>query len=58
MKLAVPMHLDEKLKNNLLTELQTIILPAARSIDTIENKNWDNEESNFLVSRNYSSPII
>ena len=57
-KLAVPMQLDEKLKNNLLTELQTIILPAARSIDTIENKNWDNEESNFLVSRNYSSPII
>ena len=58
MKLAVPMQLDEKLKNNLLTELQTIILPAARSIDTIENKNWDNEESNFLVSRSYSSPII
>jgi len=57
-KLAVPMQLDEKLQNNLLTELQTIILPAARSIDTIENKNWDNEESNFLVSRNYSSPII
>ena len=40
MKLAVPMQLDEKLKNNLLTELQTIILPAARSIDTIENKNY------------------
>jgi len=58
MKLAVPMQLDEKLKNNLLTELQTIILPTARSIDTIENKNWDNEESNFLTSRNYSSPII
>ena len=57
-KLAVPMQLDEKLKNNLLTELQTIILPSARSINTIENKNWDNEESNFLVSRNYSSPII
>ena len=57
-KLAVPMQLDEKLQNNLLTELQTIILPAARSIDTIENKNWDNEESNFLTSRNYSSPII
>lgn len=57
-KLSVPLQLDQTIKNNLVTELQTIILPAARSIDTIENKNWDNEESNFLVSRNYSSPII
>ena len=57
-KLCVPMQLDEGMKNNLISEYNQVILPQARSIDTLENKFYDSEESNFIISRYNNSPII
>ena len=57
-KLSVPLQLDLKMQNNLIEEYNTTILPEARSVDTLENKYWDMEESNFITSRYNNSPII
>ena len=57
-KLSVPMQLDQVMQNNLIQEFYQIILPNARSTDTLENKYWDMEESDFILSRYNESPII
>ena len=57
-KLAVPMQLDQVMQNNLIDEYENIVLPAARSVDTLENKYWEMEESDFLLSRYNEQPII
>jgi hypothetical protein len=50
-KLSVPMQLDQGMQNNLISEYNNFILPQARSVDTLENKYWEMEESDFLLSR-------
>ena len=57
-KLSVPMQLDQVMQNNLIREYNEVILPQARSVDTLENKYWEMEESDFLLSRYNQSPII
>ena len=57
-KLAVPMQLDQGMQNNLLQEFSSVILPQAKSIDAQENKWWDMEESNTLLSIYNTSPIV
>jgi hypothetical protein len=57
-KLAVPMQLDQVMQNNLISEYNNVILPEARSVDTLENKYWEMEESDFLLSRYNESPLI
>lgn len=57
-KLAVPMQLDQVMQNNLIQEYESVILPAARSVDTLENKYWEMEESDFILSRYNEQPII
>ena len=57
-KLSVPMQLDEQLQNNLIQEFTATILPQAKSIDAQENKWWDMEESDTLLSIYNKSPII
>lgn len=57
-KLAVPMQLDQVMQNNLIDEYESVILPAARSVDTLENKYWEMEESDFILSRYNEQPII
>ena len=57
-KLAVPMQLDQTMQNNLIQEYEGVILPAARSVDTLENKYWEMEESDFILSRYNQRPII
>jgi len=57
-KLSTPLQLDTKLTNNLIQELEQVILPQARSIDTFENKELALEESYWITSRNYDSPLI
>ena len=57
-KLAVPMQLDQVMQNNLIDEYESVVLPAARSVDTLENKYWELEESDFILSRYNQRPII
>lgn len=57
-KLSVPMQLDRAMKNDLIQEYNSVILPQARSVDTLENKYWEMEESDFLLSRQHESPVI
>ena len=57
-KLSVPMQLDAAMQNNLIKEYEQVILPAARSVDTLENKYWEMEESDFILSRYNEQPII
>lgn len=57
-KLSVPMQLDQVMQNNLIQEYYSTVLPNARSVDTLENKYWDMEESDFILSRYNESPII
>jgi hypothetical protein len=57
-KLSVPMQLDQGMQNNLLQEFSSVILPQAKSIDAQENKWWDMEESNTLLSIYNTSPIV
>ena len=56
-KLSTPLQLDNKLSVSLINELNEVILPQARSIDTFENQSWSNEQSNWMSSRYYQSPI-
>ena len=51
LKLAIPLQLEDNQAKSILQELETIILPAARSIDTFENKELLMEESNWILSR-------
>jgi hypothetical protein len=57
-KLSVPMQLDQVMQNNLIKEYIDVVLPQARSVDTLENKYWEMEESDFLLSRFNQSPLI
>ena len=57
-KLSVPMQLDQVMQNNLIQEYENVVLPAARSVDTLENKYWEMEESDFILSRYNEQPII
>lgn len=57
MKLVQPMQLDDSLHSKIQQELVGFLLPQARSIDTIENKFYETEISDWLYSRNYSSPL-
>jgi hypothetical protein len=56
LKLAVPLQLDDKQASMILMELEQAILPAARSIDTIENKELLTEESTWITSRYNDRP--
>lgn len=56
-KLSVPLQLDNDVANNLISELEQVIMPSARSIDTIENRDWSDEPSNWMSTRYYDSPI-
>jgi hypothetical protein len=57
-KLCTPLQLDNKMQQQLLGELETIILPQARSIDTFENKSWQSEDSEWIQSRYLGDAII
>lgn len=57
-KLSVPMQLDQDMQNNLITEYNEVILPNAKSIDTQENRYWEMEESDTLLSIYKTSPMI
>jgi len=57
-KLSVPMQLDQVMQNSLITEYQRVILPEARSVDTLENRYWQMEESDFILSRYNQQPLI
>tara|TARA_R100001510_G_scaffold54236_1_gene56712 strand:- start:2546 stop:3166 length:621 start_codon:yes stop_codon:yes gene_type:complete len=57
-KLSIPLQLESSVKNDLIEEYNLVILPQARSVDNLENKYWEMEESDFLNSRYYTSPII
>ena len=57
-KLSVPMQLDQVMQNSLISEYNRVVLPEARSVDTLENKYWDMEESDFILSRYHERPII
>ena len=57
-KLSVPMQLDQDMQNNLIKEYNEVILPNAKSIDTQENRYWEMEESDTLLSIYKTSPMI
>jgi len=44
--------------NNLIKEYNEVILPNAKSIDTQENRYWEMEESDTLLSIYKTSPMI
>jgi hypothetical protein len=56
LKLAIPLQLDDDQAGKILRELEQVVLPSARSIDTFENKELLLEESNWVVSRNIDTP--
>ena len=56
LKLATPLQLDDKQASMIIQELEQVILPSARSIDTIENKELLLEESTWIVSRSHTTP--
>jgi hypothetical protein len=56
LKLAAPLQLDDALVLKLTQELQQVILPQARSIDTFENKELLTSESSWIVDRQNSTP--
>lgn len=58
LKLCVPLQLNDDWSGRLQNELHNVVLPSARSIDTIENKELMLEESNWIISRDYDEPII
>ena len=55
-KLSVTLQLDVDWQGRLIDELYNVILPSARSIDTIENKELLLEESEWIAGRDYDSP--
>jgi hypothetical protein len=56
LKLAMPLQLDDKLVTKITQELELIVLPSARSIDTFENKELLTGESSWMLSRDNNSP--
>jgi hypothetical protein len=56
LKLAIPLQLDDKMAARILQELEQIVLPSARSIDTLENKELLTEESTWITSRYNDRP--
>ena len=57
MKLCTSLQLDDAWAKRINDELYGIILPQARSIDTLENKELLLEESSWLLNRNYDYPV-
>ena len=57
-KLATPLQLELTMSQALVKELEQVVMPAARSIDTFENSEYDTPESELLLSRFNQSPII
>lgn len=58
LKLCVALQLDDDWATRISNELHGIVMPQARSIDTFENKELMLEESDWILSRNYDTPII
>ena len=58
LKLCIPLQLNDDWAGRLQNELHNVVLPSARSIDTIENKELMLEESQWILSRDYDEPII
>jgi hypothetical protein len=56
LKLAIPLQLDDKQAARILAELEQVVLPMARSIDTFENKELLREESSWITSRYTDRP--
>jgi|TARA_R100001086_G_scaffold198436_1_gene114778 hypothetical protein len=56
LKLAYPMQLDDKIENSILKELEQVVLPYARSIDTFESSDYSQPESEMLLSRYEDTP--
>jgi hypothetical protein len=56
LKLAIPLQLDDKQAARILAELEQIVLPMARSVDTFENKELLTEESTWITSRYQDRP--
>ena len=56
LKLAFPMQLDDKIENSITKELEQIILPYARSVDTFENSDYSQPESEIILSRYDDTP--
>ena len=57
-KLCSPLQLDSDWAMRITNELYQIVLPQARSIDTIENKELMLEESYWITGRNFDRPTI
>ena len=57
-KLATPLQLEQQWASTLTRELYEVIMPQARSIDTIENKELMLEESYWITGRDFNTPII
>jgi len=58
LKLSIPLHLDNDMHSQILQELEQVVLPRARSIDTFENKELLLEESNWILSRSVDTPLV
>jgi len=58
LKLCTALQLDDDWAGRISDELHGRILPSARSIDTMENKELLLEESSWINSRNFENPYI
>ena len=56
LKLAVPLQLADDQAARIIAELEQVVLPSARSVDTIENKELLAEESAWIDARNNDRP--
>jgi len=57
-KLCTPLQLDDDWSGRLVNELHQVILPMARSVDTIENKELLLEESSWILGRDIDTPSL
>jgi len=56
LKLAIPLQLSDDQAARILQELEQVVLPMARSIDTFENKELLTEESTWITGRYNDRP--
>jgi len=56
LKLAIPLQLADDQAARILAELEQVVLPSARSVDTFENKELLTEESTWITSRYQDRP--
>ena len=56
LKLAIPLQLSDTQAARILAELEQVVLPSARSIDTFENKELLTEESTWITGRYQDRP--